>query len=58
MKLHVNFLRCQMIPLFREFLNIEKRNFYFEPRFDKPIETSNHELITTILITILDLIFN
>lgn len=46
MKLHINFLRCQMIPLFREFLNIEKRNFYFEPRFDKPIETSNHELIT------------
>lgn len=43
MKLHVNFLRCQMIPLFREFLNIEKRNFYFEPRFDKPIETSNHD---------------
>lgn len=32
-----------MIPLLREFLNIEKRNFYFEPRFDKPIETSNHD---------------
>lgn len=53
MKLHVNFLWCQMIPLFREFLNIEKRNFYFEPCFDKPIETSNHDSDHWIL----DLIF-